>query len=91
MPCNTYKSPDGKLSMIICTRGQRSKPCHICGSPSTGLCDYPIGNGKTCDKPMCNDCRNTIGDNLDVCQEHNNPRDIAITKEVNGYEKYTTD
>ena len=79
MPCDLNRSPDGRLAYVICSRRQR-KPCHICGKPSVSLCDYPLPNGKTCDKPMCNSCRNTIGPDLDVCREHNNPIDIAKTK-----------
>jgi len=83
MPCEQYVSPDGTLSMIICSRGQRKAvPCHYCGKPSISLCDYPRGNGKTCDKPMCNKCKTKIGLDLDVCREHNNAADIITTKRV---------
>jgi hypothetical protein len=83
MPCERYVSPDGSLSMIICSRGpKKTVLCHYCGKPSTSLCDYPIGNGKTCDRPMCNTCRNKIGPDLDVCRDHNNMADIITTKRV---------
>lgn len=80
MPCERYVSPDGQTVAIICSRGRRAaKPCHYCGKPSTSLCDYPIRDGKTCDKPMCNYCKTNVGPDLDVCREHNNPEDIAAT------------
>lgn len=28
--------------------------CHECGQPATKLCDFPVGAGTTCDRPMCN-------------------------------------
>jgi hypothetical protein len=81
MPCERYVSPDGSFTAIICSRGRRKvEPCAYCGKPFTSLCDFPTEGGGTCDRKMCNDCRTTIGNDLDVCPRHNNPRDIAITK-----------
>jgi hypothetical protein len=81
MPCERYVSPDGKLVAIICSRGRRSVIlCHYCGKPHTSLCDYPLANGKTCDRPMCNSCKTRIGPDLDVCQEHNNHQDVITTQ-----------
>ena len=78
MPCEKIVSPDGTMVGFVCSRGrQPRKLCHYCGKPAMVLCDYPLGNGKTCDKPMCNSCRTKIGPNLDVCREHRNPADIA--------------
>jgi hypothetical protein len=48
------------------------------------LCDFPVGNGKTCDAAMCKDCARTLGhqntdvgsglkkmhDTIDVCPIH---------------------
>ena len=80
MPCDFFRSPDGKMVGVICSRGRHEvKRCAYCGKPATILCDYPLPSGKTCDRPMCNKCRTKIGPDLDVCRVHNNPSDIAIT------------
>jgi len=80
MPCEFWKSPDGQIVGVICSRGPKRQKCYICSRLSSSLCDYPVGNGKTCDKPMCSQCKTTIGPDLDVCREHNNPDDIAKTR-----------
>ena len=80
MPCQFFRSSDGELVGVICSRGHKQARCYICGKPANSLCDYPIGKGKTCDKPMCSHCKTTIGYDLDVCREHNNQADIAKTK-----------
>jgi hypothetical protein len=34
------------------------------------LCDYPVGNGKTCDKPMCAKHSTSGGKDIDYCPDH---------------------
>jgi hypothetical protein len=83
MPCEPFKikNEDGSFIIgIMCSRGRNSKPCYVCGKPHTSLCDYSLGNGKTCDKPMCNSCKTRIGHDLDVCREHSNPAAVAKTR-----------
>jgi hypothetical protein len=63
----------GGLTMIVCGRGQRTKPCHYCGRPSSYLCDHPvIRNGKrqTCDVPMCQACACEVAKDTDLCRAH---------------------
>lgn len=76
MPCQRFETADGMVG-IICTK---TVYCAYCRKPHTSLCDYPVGDNKTCDKPMCSDCRTIIGDNIDVCREHSNINDIAKTR-----------
>lgn len=69
MPC---EHRDG---MIICSRGRRTPPCKFCqanGSfkPSTKLCDFPVGEGKTCDAPICDRHATSVGPNQDYCPVH---------------------
>lgn len=81
MPCEPfcYRDEDGNIiSGIMCSRGKR-KLCQYCGRPMTSMCDYPLPNGKTCDAPLCDKHKTTVGHDLDVCREHNNPEDIAKT------------
>ncbi len=58
------------------------KKCYICGKPHTSLCDATNENGEPCDMPMCNEHRNRASEGLDVdvCDKHNNPKDIEQAK-----------
>lgn len=89
-PCEWYKTPVGVVH-INRGRGGRRQTCKFCGQTySEGkLCDFPAGNGKTCDAAMCNGCARAIGrqdtdlghgvtrlnDTIDVCPIH---RDQAV-------------
>jgi hypothetical protein len=71
MPCNIYRSDDGKIQVIVCGRG-RSKRCK-CGRPATKLCDYKLTGpktGLTCDVPLCNHCSTSAGPDFDLCPVH---------------------
>ncbi len=61
--------------MIICKR-QPSTKCYICGEPITSLCDATRKDGKPCDIPMCDNHRNRITTDVDVCRYHNYPKYI---------------
>ena len=69
MPCNHVTLPGGGYA-IICSRGRRPRPCACCNLPSTKLCDFPTGNGKTCDLPLCDKCAVKGGPNVDFCPGH---------------------
>ena len=59
-------------TVFIC--GERLKGAYCaCGSFADFLCDKPIGNGKTCDLPICDKCRihGTNGrQRWDFCPRH---------------------
>lgn len=60
---------------IICGRGRsrRPEPCFYCGGPSTSLCDHPVFRRnvkQTCDTPMCDGCKKSIGEDVDLCRSH---------------------
>lgn len=50
--------------------------CYVCGKPMTSLCDATRKNGKPCDVPMCDEHRNRVGTDVDVCHYHNYPNHI---------------
>lgn len=77
MPCIPFKSDDGKIVGIVCTRGQRRKACCVCGKPSSKLCDFELTGkaaGRTCDRPLCIRCSKSQpdgkGDTIDICNIH---------------------
>lgn len=34
------------------------------------LCDYPVGNDKTCDRVLCRKCAKTVGHDMHYCPTH---------------------
>ncbi|MBE8578622.1 hypothetical protein [Vibrio sp. OPT18] len=47
--------------------------CFDCESNSPRaafLCDYPVGNDKTCDRQLCPNCANAVGPNMHYCTTH---------------------
>jgi hypothetical protein len=72
MPCHVYRSEDGQIQVIACTRGSQVKRCK-CGRKSTKLCDYKLTGsklGKTCDEPLCDRCSTPADKNIDLCPVH---------------------
>lgn len=53
----------------MCGEELRMELCR-CGYDSEYLCDFPIGDGRTCDIALCGECRTTIGEDLDLCRVH---------------------
>lgn len=86
MPCDWLKGPDGAVIHINRGRGGGKRtPCGFCrGGFVSKLCDFPLGDGKTCDAGMCDRCATTKGvqhtpighgftklnDTLDYCPNH---------------------
>jgi hypothetical protein len=73
MPCRTYRSEDGKVTGIICSR-ERKVRCDYCERFSEYQCDFPVAKHnkkRTCDRYLCSTHvrhGNTAG--IDFCTEH---------------------
>lgn len=67
MTCKTYRS--NGITAIVCSRGDRPIQCK-CGARGSKLCDYLIGAGKTCDKPLCDRHAHSISAGVDYCEIH---------------------
>lgn len=86
MPCEWLKSPDGTVIHINRGRGGKVMTCQFCRRRYTEgkLCDFALGDGKTCDAAMCEQCATTVGgqhsdlgdgftklnDTVDYCPNH---------------------
>ena len=66
MPCYYEKTDYGQT--FLC--GDLGSPCQ-CGWVADSLCDYPVGDDKTCDRLMCENCAEEISPNIHYCYEHN--------------------
>ncbi len=50
--------------------GDLDPHCAECGDVGTQLCDYPVGDGKTCDRPVCEYHAAVVAPNVDYCPAH---------------------
>lgn len=66
MPCYVKENPYGR--MFIC--GEMGPHCAECGDCSSFLCDYPVGDSKTCDRPLCEAHANPVAPNMHYCTAH---------------------
>ena len=72
MGCFDLHDPKTGLRAIVCTPKRKTKPCFVagCGGRGDFLCDGPLSNGKTCDRPICPDRhRHNVGPDKDLCLE----------------------
>lgn len=67
MPCYIERGDDGDR-MFLC--GHLGPHCSACASVSGYLCDYPVGEGKTCDLPLCDSHAYEVAPNLHYCPGH---------------------
>lgn len=58
----------GDATMFLC--GDLGPHCADCAAPSDNLCDYPVGDGKTCDRSICEDHSHDIADDVHYCRGH---------------------
>ena len=69
MGCTKIKV--GTVGVIVCTRGRYIAKCQVCKKrPHTKLCDFPRGDGRTCDKKLCDGCAVVVNKEPDYCPEH---------------------
>lgn len=59
-----------KGNVIVCTRGGKYQKCSYCSNDAPLLCDFKVGGGKTCDKPICKRCAVSIAPGVDHCRIH---------------------
>jgi len=71
MACHYYRSPDGQVDAIICSRTRRRR-CHVCRAWASLECDYPDSKRRTgtCDKPLCVNCAQKGSGGRDYCPSH---------------------
>lgn len=69
MPCYTGFTSGGD-QFFIC--GDLGPHCadHRCADVGTNLCDYPVGEDKTCDMPICDSHAFEAAPNVHYCPGH---------------------
>ena len=68
MACYTKKNKSGQVFLS----GDLGPHCadHRCSWVSAFLCDYPVGDGKTCDRPLCSDHAYEVAPEIHYCDSH---------------------
>jgi hypothetical protein len=51
-------------------KGELGPHCTECSAPGDNLCDYPVGEGKTCDRSLCDDHSHGIANDTHYCRDH---------------------
>lgn len=63
-----FKARNVGLEFHVC--GELGPHCADCSAVGDYLCDFPVGDNKTCDRPMCQGHAHEVGHNLHYCQAH---------------------
>jgi hypothetical protein len=58
------------IMLVACSRSKRGPSCSYCSRPGTLLCDFPVQDGKTCDKRLCGQCAKETGKDEHQCRIH---------------------
>ena len=58
--------PNEKIFMC----GNLGEHCADCSAPADFLCDYPVGDGKTCDRKMCDENAHEVASEIHYCDAH---------------------
>lgn len=70
MPCYTRYADGG--NQFLCGKLGPHCVAESCNWVSDFLCDYPVGNDKTCDRSLCGDHAHQIAPDTHYCAAHYN-------------------
>jgi hypothetical protein len=75
MPTGTkeIQKAEGGWRLVHVLRRHITHKCGFCSALAHFQCDYPMGEGKTCDKHLCLKHATRVGVNRDFCPEHVKP------------------
>jgi hypothetical protein len=62
-----YTIGTGQASWIC---GDLGPKCSNCGTVGDALCDYPVGEEKTCDRQICTECAHEVAPDVHYCDAH---------------------
>lgn len=65
-----YVMYDEKRNPVGHMCGELGPHCADCGDAGDNLCDYPVGDGKTCDRNICDFHSREIAPNMHYCDQH---------------------
>lgn len=62
------KDYTGVSNVFIC--GDFGEHCSDCAGIAEFLCDYPVGDGKTCDRKICHGHAKEVAPEIHYCESH---------------------
>src|SRR5690625_3179175 len=65
-----YLAPRQRRSSPLFMCGDLGAHCADCADVGEFLCDYPVGDGKTCDRAMCHSHANEVAPEIHYCAAH---------------------
>lgn len=69
MPCYIGHTKTGGRLFLCGEFGQHCADTR-CMDVATKLCDYPVGDGRTCDMPLCDSHAFNVAPEVDYCPGH---------------------
>lgn len=69
MPCYIERMKDGG-TMFMCGNLGPHCAAEKCGALGVSLCDYPVGDDRTCDLPLCDSHAYEVAPNVHYCPGH---------------------
>lgn len=51
-------------------KGDLGPHCTECAAPGDNLCDYPVSDGKTCDRSLCEEHSHEVAADVHYCRGH---------------------
>ena len=69
MPCYIDRMKDGG-TMFMCGNLGPHCAAERCGALGVNLCDYPVGDDRTCDLPLCDSHAYEVAPNVHYCPGH---------------------
>ena len=64
------ESVQENIGATIFINGDLGPHCTECAAPSENLCDYPVGEDKTCDRPLCDEHSRGVAHDVHYCRGH---------------------
>lgn len=69
MPCYIEHDKDGN-TVFLCGKLGPHCAAEKCAASTQYLCDYPVGDGRTCDLPLCASHAYEVAPNVHYCPGH---------------------
>lgn len=70
MPCYIERTKDGNSFFMCGDMGPHCAAEKCMAAGCEALCDYPVGEGKTCDLPLCASHAYEVAPNVHYCPGH---------------------
>jgi len=64
------RAKEGTAGQTVFICGDLGDHCADCSALGEFLCDFPVGDGKTCDRPICEEHAHEIAPELHYCDAH---------------------